>query len=395
MAQPIRKNIIDKHPDSVKEKTFVTLLVDGNNLLRISMADTKRNYRGEHYGGVFQFLLQLRMMINKIGSRLEYIYVFFDDHDSGVLRYNLYKGYKANRDKDYENSPYGKSDYWKKLNATIDSMQNSIYKKKKTSEKDDEERENFNREREIVLKCLNELYIRWVFDDITEGDDLIAYYVKHKKPNEKIVIMSTDHDLTQLISDDVCVFDKKLKKYLSKENFKEYRGIPVENVVVEKILLGDDSDNIKGINGLSEKRLVELIPEIKERAVTVDEVIDTAKKMIEERTKEKKKPLKWHENIVNGVSNGDYDGNFYEINEKIISLSEPLITEEAKKEMDETMYTVQDPEGRSFGNLFGYMKENGIDELSDSDRFATFFEPFKHLIDKEIREYKKYIEEKQ
>ena len=388
MAQPIKKSIIEQHPEAAKEKSFVTLLVDGNNLLRISMADTKRNTRGEHYGGVFQFLLQLRIIMNKIGSRLDYVYVFFDDHDSGILRYNIYNDYKANRDKDYANSSYGKSEYWKKLNATIGNMEKAIYKKKEKTPKEIEDRENFDRERDIILKCLNELFIRWVFDENTEGDDLIAYYIKNKKENENVVIMSTDHDLTQLIREDVCVYDKKLGKYLSYKNFKNYRGTPVENVLVKKIMLGDDSDNIKGINGLSEKRLVELIPEINERPVTIDEIKERAQTLIDERVKEKKKPLKWHENIINGVCNGNYDGDFYDINERIISLKEPLITDEAKEEMDATMYEVQDPTDRSFDNLFRIMVEDGIDELSDSTRFARFFEPFKYFIDKEIRRYK-------
>ena len=433
MGQPIRKDIVEKRPELLNDKPFVTLLVDGNNLLRISMADTKTNTKGEHYGGVFQFLLQLRIMINKIGSRLDYIYVFFDDHDSGILRYNIYNDYKANRDKDYANSTYGKSEYWKKYEESLKGMQRAIYNKKKELEeerkfidaykvrkiKEDDiinkfgekegkeiikkakkeiDRENFDREREIILKCLNELYIRWVFDENTEGDDLIAYYVKNKKPNENIIIMSTDHDLTQLISDDVCVFDKELSKhnkkdvYLSQKNFKKHRGIPVENVVTKKILLGDDSDNIKGINGLSENRLLEIMPEIAERPVSVQEIRDRAKLLTEERLKEKKKPLKWQENIVNGVSNGNYDGDFYEINEKIISLKHPLMTEEAENEMKETMYAVQDPEGRSFGNLYNIMKGDGIDELADTNRFSTFFEPFKPIIDREIRRYKKYVD---
>lgn len=406
MGQPIRQNIKEKYPEAAKEKPFVTLLVDGNNLLRISMADTKTNAKGEHYGGVFQFLLQLRIMINKIGSRLDYIYVFFDDHDSGILRYNIYNDYKANRDKDYANSTYGKSDYWKKYEETLKGMQNAIYKKARKNDAVEEkkriekeiERENFNREREIIMKCLNELFIRWVFDENTEGDDLIAYYVKNKKPNEKVVIMSTDRDLTQLISDDVCIYDKQMKDsiskkcpYLSKDNFKKYRGIPPENVVTKKIMLGDSSDNIKGIKGLSENRLLEIMPEIAERPVSVDEVKERARLLSEERIKEKKKPLAWQENIVNGVSNGNYDGDFYEINEKIISLKHPLMTEEAENEMKETMYTVQDPEGRSFNNLFRIMKTDGIDELTDNNRFSTFFESFKPLIDREIKRYKDFM----
>ena len=56
------------------------------------------------------------------------------------------------------------------------------------------------------------------------------------------------------------------------------------------------------------------------------------------------------------------------------------------------MYNVQDPEGRSFENLYNYMLEDGIDELSDSDKFSGFFEPFKVLADKEIKRYRKFCE---
>ena len=58
MGQPVRNIIKDTHPE-LKNETFITLLVDGNNLLRICFADDKLNSDGVHYGGVFQFLLQL------------------------------------------------------------------------------------------------------------------------------------------------------------------------------------------------------------------------------------------------------------------------------------------------------------------------------------------------
>ena len=53
------------------------------------------------------------------------------------------------------------------------------------------------------------------------------------------------------------------------------------------------------------------------------------------------------------------------------------------------MHNVQDPAGRSFENLYSYIIEDGIDELSDPDRFSSFFEPFKLLVDKEVRKYMK------
>lgn len=395
MTQPIRKKIIEQRPE-LEKKPFYTLLIDGNNLLNLSMSDDKINTEGYHYGGVFQVLLQIRLMLQK--KAFDYVYIFFDGHKSGLKRYLIYNGYKANRpDKDYKSivNSENLSEYGKVFEAKVKSMQNYLFNKNKPKrDKSDREKfidENFARERDILLKYFNELYIRWMFDDdeITEGDDYIAYYVKNKRPEERIVIMSTDHDLTQLISDTVCIYDKKINKFISKENIKKIRGIPSENVVLEKIFCGDTSDNIKNIDGVSQNRLYELIPEIKERPITIDEVIERAKTMVTERINNKKKPLKWQENIVNGVSRGDYDGNFYEINKKIIDLSEPLISDEAKDELNNMMYNVQDPEGRSFKNLYKYIVEDDITELRNENKFAGFFEPFKSLADKEISRYKK------
>lgn len=391
MAQPVRQTIREAHPITSVEPIY-TLLIDGNSLLRMAFRDEKVNTKGIHYGGVFQFLLQIRMMLQK--RNFNYVYAFFDAHDSGILRYEIYPDYKANRDKDYAQHSTEVSDYMKQLNEKIAGMQDYLYKKKEkpVRQKTQAEKlvdENFDREKELLLKYFNELYIRWMIDEKTEGDDLISYYVHHKRPEEKIVIMSGDEDLTQLISDSVCIYNTRLKRVLSNENFKKIKGFPHENVVLKKVFCGDKSDNIGNIDGVSEARLVELMPEILARPVAINEVIERAKEKIDERTSQKKKPLKWHENIVNGTTKKPYPGDFYEINEKIIGLEHPLLTQEAEDELKEMMHNVQDPEGRSFENLYSYMVEDGIDELIDPDRFSFFFEPFKIFIDNEIKAYKK------
>lgn len=390
MSQPVRPIIKEKHQELIEEPVF-TLLVDGNSVLRQAFRDNRVNTNGIHYGGVFQFLLQLRMIMQK--KDFDYVYVVFDAHDSGILRYEIYPPYKANRDKDYaEHSNL--SDYMKEYNTYLAQMQNHIYKKKEKPVKELTPaekivKENFDRERDLLCKYFNELYIRWMIDEKTEGDDLISYYVHHKLPNEKVVIMSADEDLTQLISETVCVYNNIKKKFYSSENFIRLKGYPYQNVVTKKVFCGDKSDNIGNIDGVSETRLAELMPEILTRPVTINEVRERAKEKVEERISQKKKPLKWQENIVNGVSRTEYPGDFYKINEKIISLEHPLLTPEAEEELKEMMHNVQDPEGRSFENLYSYMIEDGIDELSDSDRFAFFFEPYKPLTDKEVKRYKK------
>lgn len=394
MVQPVRKNIIQNHPE-LSEKSTYTLLVDGTNMLKICCKDDRVNTDGIHYGGLFQFLLQLKILLQK--KDFDYVYVFFDDEDSGILRYNIYNDYKSNRDKKYAQHSEDTSDYMKAFNENLKRMQNAIYnknKKKKTQEQitqEEIEKENFNRERSLLMKYFNELYIRWVFDDKTEADDLIAYYIKNKKDSDKVVIVSADEDLTQLISDSVCIYNPRLKKFITHLNFKEIKGYVHSNVVIKKIFCGDVSDNIGNIDGLSENRLFELMPEMKERAITINEVKERAAKKIEERISEKKKPLKWHENIVNGISKRNYNGDFYEINDKLINLSNPLLTQDAKDEMDNTMYTPIDPEGRSFTNLYQYIIEDNITDLKNNDTFSKFFSTFKPLIDKEIRRYKNFI----
>jgi 5'-3' exonuclease len=396
MIQPVRKNIIELHPQ-LSEKPIYTLLVDGTNLLRISMKDNKINTDGIHYGGVFQFLLQLKIMLQK--KDFDYVYVFFDDENSGILRYKIYNDYKANRDKNYERFIPNEelSDYMKQYNASLKVMQSAIYSKKKrynTQKEIDDDRiakENFTREREILMRYFNELYIRWIFDEQTEGDDLIAYYVKHKKPNDRVVIVSADEDLTQLISSTVCIYNPRLKKFISDKNFKEVKGFVHENVVLKKIFCGDTSDNIGNIDGLSESRLYELMPEIKERPVTINEVKERAIEEINKRKSNKKKPLKWHENIVNGISKRNYNGDFYEINKKIIDLSIPLLSKEAEEEIKNTMYTPMDTEGRSFNNLYQFIIDDGIIDLQNSDRFSNFFSTFKPLVDKEIKRYNNFL----
>jgi hypothetical protein len=133
---------------------------------------------------------------------------------------------------------------------------------------------------------------------------------------------------------------------------------------------------------------MELMQEMAERPVTINEVKEKAQKMIDERVEQKKKPLQWHENIVNGVSNKEYDGDFYEINEKIIDLKHPLLTKSAESDIENMMYAPLDPDGRSFENLYSMIKRDGIKDLIDINEFARFFTEFKELADREKKKFK-------
>lgn len=383
MSQPIPKKIAESKPE-LGSKTFNTLLVDGSNILELSsLGDKTVSSNGNRIGGIFQFLLQIKIMLKKANFR--YVYVFWDGENSGEHRFILYENYKQNRDKNYT-VPDGLSEYMREFNMTLKHMQNYIYGGRKKVEKSDEqkkEKEIFYEQRDIVMKCLEELFVRQVLCDKVEADDLIAYYIKNKKPNERIVIMSNDRDLTQLISDDVIVYVQQKKKFINKKNHVEEIGYHHSNVLLKKIICGDSSDSIKGIKGVGETTLLKNFPEIKERSVTLDEIIEKARLINEERVSKKKKPLQWATNIVERITDGVQGDKIYEINKKIIDLTNPLMTDDAKELMDSLMYAPLDPEDRSYENLYKILCEAGVDELSDPSKFSSFFIEYAYLIDKE------------
>ena len=380
MKQPVPS----KYKDKV-HNTFNTLLIDGSNLLEVSSrGDDRLSGTGKPTGGIFQFFLQLKMLLRK--GNFRYVYVFWDGNQSGLLRYKLNSDYKANRDKEFEDEEE-LSDYMKAVNAKINGMKQHFSKKEdpiKLAQRK-KQKEIFHWQREVIIDCLEELFVRQCMCDKIEADDFIGYYVTHKKPNERIVICSNDRDLTQLIAEDVIVYVQSLKDFLTVKNYTKIEGINYQNVVLKKVLCGDTSDNIKGIKGFGEKTLLNNFDEITKRKVTLNEVIEKAKNINEERAKLKKKPLKWAENIVNRVTDGVQGSEIYEINEKIIDLKKPLMTDEAVEMIENIMYTPIDPEDRTLENLYRILLENDVEDLRDETKFSNFFSEFLYLIDKEKR----------
>ena len=380
--QPIPQKIQQNNPKFGEQK-FNTLLIDGSNLLELSYYGCKKLSKyGNEVGGIYQFLLQIKIMLKKANFR--YVYVFWDGDNSGQKRYNIYPLYKQNRDKDYYDDNL--SDYMKRVNEKVKSMQEHAYGKKRT--RTELEKEQLFEQREIIMNCLEELFVRqFIFDEV-EADDLISYYVLHKKSNEKIVILSNDRDLIQLISNDVIVYIQSLSKFINTRNCVEILGYDYRNVTIKKVICGDASDNIKGIKGVGEKTLLNNFSELKERKVELNEIIDKAKNINEERLKNKKKPLKWAENIVNSVTDGVQGNMIYVINNSLVDLMNPecpMMTNDAKIGIKEAMYAPIDPLGRSMTNLYNIVYDNGIEDLMDETNFSNFFIEFTYLIEREKR----------
>lgn len=340
-----------------KEEYISTLLVDGNALYKTGYhgAITDYNSRGEHIGGLYQFITVLRKLIDE--NLYHRVLVFWDGKFSGKLRWNLYADYKSNRNKDY-------------INGTQPDDVNELL------------------ERVMVQEYLEELFIRQIEDDIVEGDDFIAYSCLSKSPNEKITICTNDRDMCQLVNEDIQIYLCDKKVYVTHDNYNQYFKHNVKNSALIKIISGDSSDNIKGIKGVKEKTLLKHFPELIERLFTLEELLSKAEILQEERIKSKKKPLLAFKNLISGITDGIQGKEIYDINRKLVDLTMPLITEEGVKKITELINQPINPEGRSMKNVYALMKRDGLD-VRVSNYSDQYLEPFKKLMEREKKLYNK------
>ena len=95
-----------------------------------------------------------------------------------------------------------------------------------------------------------------------EADDLIASYARAaEKVGGTCVIISSDKDLMQLVSDRITLFDTMKNKRIARDEVIEKFGVPPEKVIEVQALAGDSVDNVPGVPGIGIKTAAQLIAE--------------------------------------------------------------------------------------------------------------------------------------
>jgi 5'-3' exonuclease len=329
-----------------------TLLIDGNNLFKIGFHGVKDLYNdGSHIGGVYHFINTIRRFLEEHDH--DKVVVFWDSESNSSVRKAIYPIYKGNRNQSLNDDKYL----------------------------------SYLEQRRRVKMYLEEVFVRQVEVENNEADDLIAFYCK-EATNEEIIIFSGDKDLTQLISDNVTIYDPRLKEYFKiGDDITIHKvKIPHYNILVTKILTGDDGDNIVGIEGLGEKTLVKYFPQMQEKPCTIEEILDYARNIPQ------KNPIKIISNILTGkTKNGMLGEEFYSVNQRIIDLKNPLITEEGKELVLQILTDTIDPTDRGYKNLMRLMMEDGLFKYlpKDDEAWVNFLKPFTKLIRKEKRNINK------
>ena len=249
--------------DSVSEEQVETslnknsrvLLVDGLNLFFRNFAMLNIvNTQGAHIGGLGGFLRSLGTLINQIQPTA--IYLVFDGEGSTTNRKNLLPEYKSGRHLTRVTNWDTFEDLTEEHDAKVDQIVRLIH----------------------YLKCLP---VKTVALDKVEADDVIGYlskYIAKQHPDNKSFIVSSDKDFIQLASDQIIVYRPIEKDFYTKKTVVEKFGVLAENFIVYKTLMGDASDKVPGVKGLGEKKLHKLFPELKERILTLEDIIEISGK---------------------------------------------------------------------------------------------------------------------
>lgn len=202
-------------------KQYDLILIDGNSIGYAAHNARVLKHRTGEIQAVFFGLKMMKKAIEQFGTPGRTQSACLWD-DKAKWRYALHPEYKGKRD----NTP-----------------------EKAVS------RREYKRQVPILRQALSLAGLEQRFAKGDEADDLAAAIVHNRTPNQKILLVSGDHDWLQLVCDDVDWFDPRTEgKFVDVSNFEEVTGCKtVAEFAQSKALIGDDSDNIKGVAGIGEK----------------------------------------------------------------------------------------------------------------------------------------------
>jgi DNA polymerase-1 len=274
------------------------LFIDGLNLFFRNFAVLNMvNPDGIHVGGLGGFFRSLGAMIRQIQPTE--VYIAFDGSSSSSNRKNIVPEYKSGRN----TSRITNWEVFENSEEEHDSKIDQIVR---------------------IIQYLKTLPVKTVMLDKVEADDIIAYlsYKVINKPEDKSFIVSSDKDFLQLINENVIVYRPMEKKYYTESIMEQKYNMPTKNFILYKTLLGDSSDQIKGVKGLGEKGLLKKFPELSEKEMSFDDILNICKNKYKDHV--------IYARILQGVS--DLEKNY-----KLMDLSNPMLDENDKKYLNKVV----------------------------------------------------------
>ena len=227
-------------PKTVQHLNDRVLIVDGlNTFIRSFAVNPALNEDGLHVGGMMGFLKSVRYTSDIL--KPSRVIIVFDGKNGSGRRQKIYPEYKGTRK------------VKRRLNRNVDWG---------TAPAD--EQQSMKQQMGRLIEYLEQLPLTLICVDGIEADDTMAYISQQLLPKSDIMLMSTDKDFLQLVDDRVKVWSPTKKKLYTKQVIQEEFGLPSRNMLTYRILDGDKSDNIGGIQGAGLKTIIKHIPQITE-----------------------------------------------------------------------------------------------------------------------------------
>lgn len=175
------------------------------------------------------------------------------------------------------------------------------YKQNRKIERTEEEQQRFT----AFFNCLKETTDILPFEHFKfkglEADDIITFLTLNlKNKYDNVWIVSSDRDLYQLLDTNVHIFNLFSRKEITKETLQLDLDITPEEFMYTRIIEGDKSDGINGIDGIGQKRALALIKEYK----TIENLINNL-------------PLKGKAKYIQNLNNGK---EILELNKQLMDL---------------------------------------------------------------------------
>jgi len=216
-----------------------SLIIDGLNFyMRHFAANPSMGDNGQPIGGIVGFLKGIQLLCERCMPKS--VTVVWEGGGSPRKR-AISKNYKGGR------KPQGLNRYYQDIPDTV---------------------ENRNYQLMLLIELLRLLPVRQLYIGDCEADDIIGQMCIYKPESEAVVIVSSDRDYYQLLSDDVRIWSPGRKVFVSSCDVKDQYYVSQANFLTTRAFVGDPSDGLSGIKGAGFKTLAKRFPELCDEVFT-------------------------------------------------------------------------------------------------------------------------------
>ena len=306
------------------------LIIDALNMyFRAYIVDPSVSTNGQPIGGVKGFLKILQKLVRE--TKPDEIVICWDGEGGSQKRKAKNKGYKEGR------KPI-------RLNRDIRNLS------------ENEEIANKIWQQTRLAEYLNELPIIQLVLPAVEADDIISVVAQHPLYDGwQKVIVSSDKDFFQLCDNETVVFRPIQKEVINQKALVEQYGIHPKNFALARAIVGDKSDNLKGVGGVGLPTVSKRFPFLSENmSFSIDSVVIHAQ--------ENQGTIKAYTSVVEHQ-------DLIKDNYRLMQLYTPSLSVQGKQKIDFALENFEPELAKT--NAKAMMIEDGFGAVNFTDLFAA------------------------